>query len=735
MSRDSSDTRSKSDHLQSTAVHSGRAMPGIDFEAEHDAERAQRRSRMRLFRYAKNHGIDVRGQADANATAKVDRAASDSGAPLPNALRDRFESSLGADLSDVRVHTGAASASAAESVGARAYATGQDIHVGAGEYDPSSKDGQHLLAHEVAHTVQQGNASTAQPQAKLEVSGPADSQEQEADRAADAMLAGRPASVSSLGSAMVQRKEAGEDHRNPFEQPQRPPRNQSRADGSAFAFDPPTLTFHGAGEEQVTVRNTTSEPQTIDQWQLAGDSSAFNTTFVGARSVVVQPGQSLSFRVRFLSEKDMPQSAALVVDSMFGDAPARLNIVGVKRGAGPSGAAEANDGCSTVKISATTPEGRSNSVQSAINSVGAAFTSMLSMKSKAISQLEGIVGKELPKATPLWKTKLDGIIAQGLSKLIGAVGMYMGGGLALATWNVLEGMGLGREGAAAGAKEVAALTLKVHQLVTSSLAQGVLTSATTAAREAIANSTGVEPSVQMRDAFFDAQAGALSAGYQDAITTLNNSEGDYAALEANHPGLGFAALEAYRSHISCHAGHVAELQRSAIIGMWMALLAQLDLGTHEPADWEHAKPGAAVEKNLYNSTDAHHRIRDLARGVLELHVIWDFDHMRSNPIYQIEKARVEGIHPELKQRLLGLPLCQFAMPVIVHGKVKQDTTSGTAAVSHLRIGRNEGGAISLGAEPKTRGAEMLETLGNGDAFAGGRVLFEYIDQLTLTKVE
>jgi hypothetical protein len=49
--------------------------------------------------------------------------------------------------------------------------------------------------------------------------------------------------------------------------------------------------------------------------------------------------------------------------------------------------------------------------------------------------------------------------------------------------------------------------------------------------------------------------------------------------------------------------------------------------------------------------------------------------------------------------------------------------------------RNEGEAISLGAEPKTRGAEMLETLGNGDAFAGGRVLFEYIDQLTLTKVE
>ncbi len=568
--------------------------------------------------------------------------------------------------------------------------------------------------------------------AQLKLSSPPDKDEHEADQAAHATPVGRPASVPTVGTTTAGPKVGAQAvHRNPFEQPHKP-ENQSRAGVSAFAFDPPTLTFQATGEEQVAIRNTTSERQAIDQWQLAGDSSAFQTAFVGARSVVVEPGERVSFRVRFSSESDTPQFAALVVGSTFGDAPARLNIVGMKRGAGRT--ADAEKGCSSVKISATTPEGRANSIQSAIGSVGGAFTSMLSMKANTIGQLKDIVGKELPKSTPVWKTKLDGIIAQGLSKLIGAVGLYMGGGLALATWNVLEGMGLTRNEAAAGAKEVAALTLKVHQLVTGSLAQGVLTNAATAAREAIEGSNGAAPSVQMRDAFFDAQAGALSAGYQDAITRLNNSEGDYAALEANHPGLGFAALEAYRSHISCHAGNVAALQRSAIIGMWMALLAQLDLGTHEPERWEHAKPGAAVEKNLYNSTNAHHQLRDLARGVLELHVIWDYDHMRSKPIYQLESARVEGIHPELKQRLLGLPLGQFSMPLIVHGKVKQNTTSGTAAGSHLRIGRNEGGAISLGAEPKTRSAEMLETLGNGDAYAGSLVLFEHIDQLTLAKV-
>jgi Domain of unknown function (DUF4157) len=140
-------------------------------------------------------------KADANgvahdAEAAVANAASSSGSALPGPLMRKFEASLGTDLSSVRVHTGSESATAASAVGARAYATGQDIHFGAGQYDPSSTGGQHLIAHEVAHTVQQ-RGSTATRQNKLEVSSPHDGFEHEADRAADAMITGAPASVSS----------------------------------------------------------------------------------------------------------------------------------------------------------------------------------------------------------------------------------------------------------------------------------------------------------------------------------------------------------------------------------------------------------------------------------------------------------------------------------------------------------------------------------------------------------
>jgi hypothetical protein len=134
----------------------------------------------------------------AGADHAVATAAASTGSALPGSIQRKFEGSLGADLSGVRVHSGEASAQAADAVGAKAYTVGQDIHFGAGNYDPASTAGEHLLAHEVAHTVQQ-RGGTPTRQHKLEVSGPADAAEHEADRAADAMVAGAPASVASAG--------------------------------------------------------------------------------------------------------------------------------------------------------------------------------------------------------------------------------------------------------------------------------------------------------------------------------------------------------------------------------------------------------------------------------------------------------------------------------------------------------------------------------------------------------
>ncbi len=141
----------------------------------------------------------------AEAGERVAAASSDSGAPLPDALRARLERTTGADLGDVRVHTSITSTEAARALRANAFATGKQIHFAPGKYDPSSQAGQRLIAHEVAHTVQQDGARP-RVQGQLEVSRPGDAGEREADRFADAFVAGaEPGAIDAIGTGTVAR--------------------------------------------------------------------------------------------------------------------------------------------------------------------------------------------------------------------------------------------------------------------------------------------------------------------------------------------------------------------------------------------------------------------------------------------------------------------------------------------------------------------------------------------------
>ena len=95
----------------------------------------------------------LREQAAARAPVAAQTLGSP-GRPLEAATRGFFEPRLGADLSGVRVHTGERAAASAASLGARAFAVGSEVVFGAGEYAPGTAAGQRLLAHELAHVVQ-----------------------------------------------------------------------------------------------------------------------------------------------------------------------------------------------------------------------------------------------------------------------------------------------------------------------------------------------------------------------------------------------------------------------------------------------------------------------------------------------------------------------------------------------------------------------------------------------------
>ena len=78
-----------------------------------------------------------------------------SGHALPKALQGAMEHSLNANLSSVRIHRDAQADRLNRAIQARAFTSGQDIFFRQGEYNPKSRTGQELIAHEIAHTLQQ----------------------------------------------------------------------------------------------------------------------------------------------------------------------------------------------------------------------------------------------------------------------------------------------------------------------------------------------------------------------------------------------------------------------------------------------------------------------------------------------------------------------------------------------------------------------------------------------------
>lgn len=133
----------------------------------------------------------------------------DAGRPLDAGVRSSMESGFGQDFSSIRVHDDARAHDSAREMGARAYAAGDHIVFGEGHYRPETAMGQALIAHELAHSVQQGGV-----QMKADGPLPAASDaelEGQADRAAAAVTAGRTApALSRIGTPAVFRNGVGD---------------------------------------------------------------------------------------------------------------------------------------------------------------------------------------------------------------------------------------------------------------------------------------------------------------------------------------------------------------------------------------------------------------------------------------------------------------------------------------------------------------------------------------------
>jgi hypothetical protein len=134
----------------------------------------------------------------------VHQALATTGEALDPIARDQLEGMLGHDLSRVRIHTGPLADASARAIGARAYTVGQDIVFRDGLFQPHSREGRRLLAHELTHTVQQAHA---RPAAELRVGPAHDAHEHAAARAAE-LPAPPPKSAPAAKSATAPKSDA-----------------------------------------------------------------------------------------------------------------------------------------------------------------------------------------------------------------------------------------------------------------------------------------------------------------------------------------------------------------------------------------------------------------------------------------------------------------------------------------------------------------------------------------------
>ena len=91
--------------------------------------------------------------------AIVNEVLQSSGNPLDETTQGFMEQRFRQDFGRVRIHHNSNAAESARSIQARAYTVGNHIAFGAGQYSPQTLTGQNLIAHELAHVVQQQGQS------------------------------------------------------------------------------------------------------------------------------------------------------------------------------------------------------------------------------------------------------------------------------------------------------------------------------------------------------------------------------------------------------------------------------------------------------------------------------------------------------------------------------------------------------------------------------------------------
>jgi hypothetical protein len=179
----------EADHVAETVMR----MPGPEDE---DKERCRQPGCAGMVQRQATNAV-----APSEAPPIVHEALRSPGQPIDTATRAFMEPRFGQDFSRVRVHTDTKAARSTEAVNALAYTVGSDVVFGAGRYLPQTAQGQHLLAHELTHVVQQAT-SLRRPNARELLIDPSSCAERQGLTVANKVIAPDSAPNGSCNPAL-----------------------------------------------------------------------------------------------------------------------------------------------------------------------------------------------------------------------------------------------------------------------------------------------------------------------------------------------------------------------------------------------------------------------------------------------------------------------------------------------------------------------------------------------------
>ncbi|ATW89170.1 uncharacterized protein DUF4157 [Halohasta litchfieldiae] len=196
-------------------------------EVPTNIERQNKRSLQRSEKAA----VDTGAAGETGVPEPVRDVISSTGRSLDASIQRAMEDRMGDSFGDVQIHTGSTAAAACESINARAFTVGSHIAFNQGEYDPESPEGQHVLAHELAHVRQQtGSTVSMLPQENVELEvDPDPALEREAEETAQQVMKGGALDIQRMSETEVHVQRAGlgsisrDETRSPGDRPEQPP--------------------------------------------------------------------------------------------------------------------------------------------------------------------------------------------------------------------------------------------------------------------------------------------------------------------------------------------------------------------------------------------------------------------------------------------------------------------------------------------------------------------------------